>query len=116
MRTIKFRTWDEHLGIRFPTSDAWFNLKNGEIELPKDTVLMQYTGINDKLGIGIYEGDIIEFYYLGRHKSEVFYMGDGFYVKTNGHKDEVRENLGLAFPFTEIKIIGNIYQNPELIN
>lgn len=59
-RIIKFRVWDGR-EMSLPTSDAWFKLKNGEIELPKDYIIMQYTGLKDKNGVEIYEGDIIEY-------------------------------------------------------
>jgi len=132
MREIKFRAWDKTNkvyyksiwnlmwkigGIRF----AWDDYVNSDGEtmitdlVDGDYELMQYTGLHDKNGKEVWEGDIVKFYYLGWHTSEVVYMSDGFYVKTNGHIEDVRENLGLAFPFKDIEIIGNVFEHPHLL-
>lgn len=74
MRKIKFRAWDEDLGMSEP-----FNLEGAGImflEGGNPDSIMQYTGLKDKNGKEIYEGDIvktngykstalIEFDYLG---------------------------------------------------
>ena len=57
MREIKFRAWDSH-------NKRWvYNLLyriDGLGELAESYRLMQYTGLNDKNGVAIYEGDIIK--------------------------------------------------------
>ena len=81
-------------------------LKNDEVEL------MQFTGYKDKKGKEIYEGDICQ----ETHESGTFV----WVVKWNGagmEFESVSKNLhiGIHTQYTEMVIIGNIYENPELI-
>ena len=92
----------------------------------EDTV-GQYTGINDNNGREIYEGDIIRFKYEdyseyninGYHApreviSEVkFEYGE---YRLNGYPCRLGDCLDWADDECEFEVIGNIYDNPELIN
>lgn len=94
------------------------NLRGWSID---EKYLMQFTGLKDKNGKEIFEGDIVR-YILGKNTfTEVItynkdLAGFGFlsisidddYVFTLG---ELIENLDLS----SIEVIGNIYENPELL-
>lgn len=72
--------------------------------------VMQYTGLKDKNGKDIYEGDILCGYLDDDQnflqKATVGFLYGGFYPLCNG------ENF---FSYGKFEIIGNIYENPELL-
>ena len=109
-REIKFRAWQteykkmEYLG----SIGRMINLYDSTWFDDNFFKLMQYTGLKDKNGKEIYEGDIIEFT-VGKFKAEVMWNDKGFW----GIKCDVFCNDTLYFP--ETKVIGNIYENPELL-
>lgn len=121
-REIKFRAWDKDNKKMIDSSkddrrdydEYWgdaFGLQLGLIEnISKDTrfELMQYTGLKDKNGKEIYEGDILG--YWGNATWEVMWVNEKCAFRFG--------NYITNFPMTECKrkeIIGNIYENPELI-
>lgn len=118
MREIKFRVWDRErkkiLQIQRHSFKTNKSMPYGwNIEYVFDG-LMQYTGIKDKNGTEIYEGDIIKYSHkaVGEIRRVVSYKYGMFGV--NGIMD------GTHIPFanileSEYEVIGNIYENPELI-
>ena len=95
---LKFRAWDK-IGKRMYTSPN----DNQEVDL----ILMQYTGLMDKNGKEIYEGDIIE-----------NHPGVTWMVDWSNKKAQWRVYGGGNFALCSmgaIKIIGNIYENGELL-
>ena len=122
MRTIKFRGLRKNYNPEYGQSEwKYGNLLNnqtiGEVgsnlesyeyaDVIPETV-GQYTGLKDKNEKEIYEGDIVEWQDKGSnypntiHKKEVVkYIGCTF------------ENCNSIYP---LEVIGNIHQNPELIN
>ena len=76
----------------------------------------QFTGLIDKNGNKIFEGDIIEFKNIDRQyvKGIVYYLGSCFLIESIV-ADEDDYNLGGVFSTAEglIKVIGNIHENPD---
>lgn len=88
-------------------------LVNGSQSMPKGSWdLMQYIGIKDKNGKEIYEGDIVNTGMDYNFEIAAYKSGYGlFYRKTN--KDFP---IMMLSDFNgELEIVGNIYENPELL-
>lgn len=108
MREIKFRAWYQgkmhHLGDIY---GAYFidgaylehSGHNGD-----EPVFMQYTGIRDKSGAEIYEGDIL--------KSE---ENEVCAVEWSRGRVSFELNPRLSWSWVGYEVIGNVYENPELL-
>lgn len=76
--------------------------------------LMQYTGLHDKNGKEIYEGDIVKTYISGRWLlGKVIYEHSRFTIDVTNNKELEYGRTGIIENFTEV--IGNIYENKDLI-
>lgn len=131
MREIKFRVWNGSSSSMEQNVIAGLGAAlyvevdvNGDICDPDDsaslspyntfydecTHVMQFTGLKDKNDVEIYEGDLLE---LKPYAPMEVKFGDGaFYVTPNPHW-----NVKLSRDYldkTELEVIGNIYQHPEL--
>ena len=119
MREIKFRIWNnekmsswEDL-LKHSRNFTHFDNLIGHFNNPDVAILMQYTGLKDKNGKEIYEGDILESERENACQWVVVWF-NGWYLDryVNGKRDETVGKYGFR---TDLKIIGNIYENPELI-
>lgn len=118
----RYRAWDKETKTMNGMAEIYRN-RNQEIELrPRDEniILMQSTGLVDKNGKEIFEGDIIangkDVMCMKRHNTL------GFYVVQKGKVQLAADGMDLE-EFEEdakeiadsIEIIGNVYENPELL-
>ena len=117
MRTIKFRAWDKERNSMI-TSKHWFVGFDGVVRPQgreeydyKNFELMQFTGLLDKNGKEIYEGDII-----GYWSKESWTVGfiDGQYVFL--YPDDRKAFICSKSSVAKKEIIGNIMENPELLS
>jgi uncharacterized phage protein (TIGR01671 family) len=118
MREIKFRHWNgremDYDPMMKVTGQKWCDLNShfGRDRNPNNIdILMQYTGLKDKNGKEIYEGDVAIWFVNGKKVvGEVYYEGQAFDMRNNkmGY-------IGWDANRGEVEIIGNIYENPELL-
>lgn len=151
MREIKFRAWDKKSKKMRQITEIVFNtgfylekndntvkliwvkgqdiIENKEIQIQReqDYILMQYTGLKDKNGKEIYEGDILKLpvwleqddenekcicIYAEEHQTSEI-IGFGLYLK-NAYLGKYQD-LVPSDEWDEFEVIGNIYNNPELL-
>ena len=107
MREIKFRAWDIDGKIMCFGQVALDAIPLAEIN--PEVKIMQYTGLLDRTGKEIYEGDIVKF---GNWKpKEIVY----YYKNFAGFSLKDTDCWLLDYDTKEMEVIGNIYENPELI-
>ena len=136
-REIKFRAWSKKNNgwvyvfcvnaddtVSFMNADALW-----ETDDNKDLIIEQYTGLKDKNGKEIYEGDIVNCHYfyesLGEHlgvcESEKVITGEiamqelGLWIETNTEEDSGYLVWFNGLHEESFEIIGNIHENPELL-
>ena len=130
MREIKFRAWVSDLGakhlrrmVRVNTLSEYQVCFHEQVmgeycQRRGDVILMQYTGLKDKNGIEIYEGDIVNVT-MNYADTTLPHMGEIVYDEEFGAfatKNLSGKTLLHNHCLHTLKIIGNIYQNKELLN
>jgi uncharacterized phage protein (TIGR01671 family) len=75
----------------------------------------QYTGLTDKNGTKIFEGDIIDFLYRSGYDDYGIVQYDADETEFGFVYNSIYEGLGRHYQSKDIEVIGNIYDNPELL-
>ena len=124
MINIRFRAWDKKKNDWFDDDDGELYIElngkinfgwNGEVmdDYTDRIILMQYTGLKDKKGVEIYEGDVLFHPLQGRRK--VYYpysetvASYGLRNIDNGFGSTLQDSHAVW------EIIGNIYENKQLL-
>lgn len=118
----KFRVWDTHEEVMNRVD--YLDFVNGVIGMSNENVrdceqpihrlkIMQYTGLKDKNGVEIFEGDVL--YHPLQGKRKVYYPYSDS-VASYGLR-EINTGFGSTLQDAHAvwKVIGNIYENPELM-
>jgi len=116
---FKFRAWNGHQMLTMPL-DTFYGIHRffGLLDMNNDSnpILMQSTGLKDKNGVLIYEGDILNINWFGDPEKCVKavtyeeHLGwrlnqSSFWVWLTHHDDQC-----------EVEIIGNIHKNKDLLS
>ena len=117
MREIKFRAWDKTEKVML----HWDFIEDDMLPTVLsygDFIPMQYTGLHDKNGKEIYEGDVV-LYSSEWGNCEVVWKYGGFGLEVNGvggFTDGFHSFSTVSAGQKDCEVIGNIYENPELLN
>lgn len=141
MNEIKFRAWDKEDKKMFNVMDIYYpraasnvtriNLCGGDLKTVDNVELMQFTGLVDRNKKEIYQGDIIRFDKRCCHGIGIIQYGEycsscgscgeytdvnciGYYIEPKCMSCTECIQIGISNNI-EIEVIGNVYENPELI-
>ena len=135
MRELKFRAWDKE-ELEMISPDKLLTLYNNRflneiLVSDKKVTLMQYTGLKDRNGVEIYEGDIVQVsgsdgYYV---TAKVVYECGAFWFYAKNislvFEEDCDNMVMLGSMYIEhgdggdaldmVEVVGNIHQNPDLL-
>lgn len=118
-RPIKFRAWDKENQKMW--DDAFAVNEGGDVIIVSQKsifhnpdyiitdrlILMQYTGLKDKHGTEIYEGDIV------RGRNDMFDFGEDVLFEIGWLPEE--KGYGMHWNPDEVEVVGNLFGSPDLM-
>lgn len=108
MRELRFRAWNGKKMIYEHSASGGFDALTSADILKQFENVMQFTGLRDKNGKEIFEGDLVQGGIDKRIITEVIFSNGAFAF------DFGRSYLHQFHP-ADIEVLGNIYSNPELL-
>lgn len=131
MREIKFRAYDKERKEFLSCGQILIAIKSGAnpkespqyLDILKDAdmfkdrfEIMQYTGLKDDNGREIYDGDILQILDIyGIYKGYIDWWGDRWVVMYKISESKELQRQSLITTAMNRQIIGNIYENPDLL-
>lgn len=120
MRELKFRAWDR-VKRKMLYGVSPFNVRITDENEPllsleyskhDDCEFEQYTGLKDKNGKEIYEGDVVGLKWTKRLYVVTYRIYDASFILEN---DEWEETIHLSLDKDDFEVFGNVHENPELL-
>lgn len=141
----KFKIWDKTekkflpLDSKTENTDSWISIDNTGVylverdnardvafftDITEDVIILQCTGLKDKNGKLIYEGDIVSVkvkiqnsfyedeYYFKNYKGEIIFEKGKIEIDVI---DTTKHPISLYYHAKDCEVIGNIYENPKLL-
>ena len=118
-RPIKFRAWDKEnqkmWDDAFAVNEGGDTIivsqksifHNPDYIITDRLILMQYTGLKDKHGTEIYEGDIV------RGRNDMFDFGEDVLFEIGWLPEE--KGYGMHWNPDEVEVVGNLFGSPDLM-
>ena len=116
MREIKFRAWNKTLKKWdfFTPDNILTYIQTWQLHILEGDELYLYTGLKDKNGKEIYEGDIVEFN-SPKVDGKLPIIDEVYYNTLEAQFEAKKSNFKFGMIWPDCEVIGNIHENPELL-